>query len=95
MSLEAFRNLCSELKYIPDDEEEILEDKSFTSKYFVAKCLSNAMKALKIADEIIMKQADAILDSNKELTFCLQNFRCNNEYAIKTSMSNKFGGNIV
>ena len=41
-----------------------------------------------------MKQADANLDSNKELSFCLQNFRCNNEYAIKPSVSNKFGGNI-
>ena len=95
MTLEVFRNMCLDLKYIPDDEQEILDGQTLLNKYFAAECLAKAMKALKIADEIIMKQSDAILESTKELTLCLKQSRSKNVLNLTEVSNESFDQSVI
>ena len=61
MSLLAFRTLREELKYVPDECEDIVN--KIVNKHTISGLLLTAMKALCLADEIIAKQADTILQS--------------------------------
>ena len=79
MTHEVLRNLCLDLSHIPEDEEEILEGYLLINKYNAAGILAKAIKALRIANEIITKQSDTILESTKEVTLCLKQFRIKNE----------------
>ena len=58
-----------ELKYIPDDAEEIIKKCSIS---FMSQSLATAMKAICIADEIIANQSDTILQCTNEFITCLK-----------------------
>ena len=45
------------------------------SKNFISNCLATAMKALNMADEIMTKQADVVLQSVQEITACIKENR--------------------
>ena len=76
MSLIEFKSLCAELKYVPDEAENIV--KHWPSANAIAPLLVTALKALSIADDIMMKQADTILQSTHEVTACLKDLRTGN-----------------
>ena len=81
MSLTEFRTLCAELKFVPDEAEEIV--KHWPSAISIAPLLVTALKALNIADEVLTKQADTVLQSAHELTACLKDIRSiRNESAV-------------
>ena len=74
MSLEEFRSLYDELKYVPDDPDEIL--KTWGHGMGLASTLAKAVKALVAADSVIIRQADTIMESTAEVTKCLKEMRC-------------------
>ena len=76
MSLAEFKGLCAELKFVPDDAEDI--PKHWPSANTIAPLLVTALKALRLADDVITKQADTILASTHEMTACLRDFRTRN-----------------
>ena len=83
MSLSEFRTLREELKYVPNECEDIVN--KIVNKYEISKLLVTAMNALCLADEIISKQADTIFQSTNEMTACIKEMRSMN------SSRNSFG----
>ena len=76
MSLIEFRTLREELKFVPDDRDEVIQ--KIISVKAISDFLVTAIKALSIADEIITKQADTILHSTDEMMTCLKDMRSMN-----------------
>ena len=73
MSLDDFRKLREELKFIPDECDNIL--KHFPGPRQISELLVTALNALSLADEIITKQADTILRSTNEIIECAKESR--------------------
>ena len=94
MTLAEFRSLREELKYIPCETDEIEE--KLMIKNFISNCLATAMKALNIAEEIITKQADVVLQSVHELTACMKEnrTRSSSEPPVSSIISNKINERI-
>ena len=65
MSILTFRTLVAELKHVPSEAGPI--SKKIKNKE-LARLLSTSMKALAEAENVIAKQADAILQSTNEIT---------------------------
>ena len=61
--MESFRAFCTELRNVPDEVPLIINKKFSKSK--LSELLASAMKALSIADTIIMKQADIVMQSSQ------------------------------
>ena len=52
MTMESFRQLCADLKFIPEDSDDIIAK---LSVHFMAESLATALKALDLADKIMTK----------------------------------------
>ena len=73
MGLQGFRLLYEELKFIPREKDELKE--KCGGDPFLIETLVTALKALDLADEIMISQADTIIQSTTEVTKCLKEYR--------------------
>ena len=72
MSLLTFRAICEELKHVPCEADLIM--KKFKNKD-LAYLLSKAMRALSVAETVVAKQSDVIMQSNIEMSSFLHDKR--------------------